>query len=150
MTIAYKAHRDAINVAVAPDTECKWHEETYYNAHTMGVGPTISRSRAGARVKGNYAYDARVMPEDAADRLADYDARIRALNTERREWLNEHFREWPVVTRANASEVVPTRLTKAEATRIHKATKKPPEKELAGQRQMLRRINQAISSVDDD
>jgi len=71
---------------------------------------------AQVSVTGYSGVDCRVVPTTATAELARLDATIAAAHRARQVYLEEHFREWPLVTPETATNVSKYRFpTKAEA-----------------------------------
>lgn len=109
-----------------------WQPETWYHSIPLrrlargGGAWEISHEKACPRSRQSKLYDARIMPPEAAAELDRIDAEIAALQTARRSFLVNHFREWPV---ANATNLPERRLggfaTLAEAKAALKAKAVP-------------------------
>lgn len=143
---AFKKYRDSKRVQTpSKDGEqtVAWAEEYWYTAHQLGHGPVLDCTKAGAKVYNERVYDMRVLPEDARETLAAIDAEIRGLQERRQLWLDEHFREWPVMNAGNAPRIIGGR-AKASAQAEFAKMKKPDAQTLKNQRRMVDELNRAI------
>ena len=144
MTIAFRPTRDSKFIAVGENDGFAFCEATWYMAHSLGIGPVIGETKAHVSGPGGWIYDARILSPEAEVELARLDAAVKAAQQARREYLNEKFRQWPPVTRANAPRIVPQKMTKAQANAALKAAPKPSADQLRIGRQTVSALNRTL------
>lgn len=128
-----------------------WHGEDWMVSRSMGKTrhevSLHNREGIGSWGSGRRTwYDIRTVPEYARARLAIFDALISQLQRERKDYLVEHFREWPVASKEDCPKAFPGK-SKADAEeecrRLNK-TSKPSAAEIKSEINTAKNLNDIV------
>lgn len=127
-----------------------WQDETWSTARMMGESHMHASKMGGGIYDSGWGgplYDVRLPPVEALAEVERIEAEIRRLELARRDYIAEHFTEWPIAHREDFSLIRPTERSKAEVVaevaRINAANPKSAG-QAAREKQMLRALNKAM------
>jgi len=142
--IAYRSTSSHRNVGIDTSDCAGWQEEEWRAVRALGGFPRLDRVKAHPRNRNGWVYDARVMPAEACEHVAQLDATIRRLQEERQAWINEHFREWPVMTPENAPVVFNGQSKATAQGQLAKLQPSATKRQI--EQQVARNLGRALSS----
>ena len=96
--------------ASRPEYEPRWREEDWSIGTGIFTGKkTLRHLKAGVEIHGtstHTVWDARLVPAGSQDYLYGIDEQIHALQNQYQTYVEEHFREWPIMTQVDCSSTV--------------------------------------------
>lgn len=131
-----------------PDEGPRWHEEDWSIGTQMFTGKkNLHHFKAGVGIRNtntHTVYDARKVPTEAEWHLKDLDFQINVLRQKYQAYVQEHFKEWPIVEQADCVKVIPAKYASEKEA---KAAMGPQPKLTAKQKREAAKQAQELSDA---